>query len=60
MRRYASRLLHERVWALRENLTGYDASYVALAEALGCTLLTGDRHLSNAPGPTCEIELLQT
>ncbi len=45
----------ERVWALRSNLTSYDAWYVALAEALGCPLLTLDRKLSNASGPTCEV-----
>ncbi len=44
-----------RVWALRENLTAYDAWYVALAEALGCPLATLDRKLSRAPGPACEI-----
>lgn len=47
-----------RCWELRDNLTTYDAAYVALAEALGTTLLTGDRRLAHAPGPTCTIELL--
>ena len=45
----------ERVWALRGNLTSYDAWYVALAEALDCPLLTLDRKLSNATGPMCEV-----
>ena len=45
----------ERVWALRENLTSYDAWYVALAEALDCPLATLDRKLSRASGPHCEI-----
>ena len=45
----------ERVWALRGNLTSYDAWYVALAEALGCPLVTLDRRLSRASGPNCEI-----
>ena len=45
----------ERVWALRGNLTSYDAWYVALAEALGCPLATLDRRLSRASGPNCEI-----
>ena len=45
----------ERIWALRGNLTSYDAWYVALAEALACPLVTLDRKLSRAPGPTCEI-----
>ena len=45
----------ERVWALRNSLTSYDAWYVALAEALGCPLATLDRKLSRAGGPKCEI-----
>ncbi len=45
----------ERVWALRENLTSYDAWYVALAEVLDCPLVTLDRRLSRASGPVCEI-----
>ncbi len=49
-----------RCWELRDNLTVYDAAYVALAEALGATLLTGDARLSKAPGPRCEIEVLMT
>jgi predicted nucleic acid-binding protein len=43
----------ERVWALRDNLTAYDAWYVALAEALGCPLATLDKRLSRASGPRC-------
>ena len=45
----------ERVWALRGNLTSYDAWYVALAEVLDCPLVTLDRKLDRASGPTCEI-----
>ena len=45
----------ERVWALRGNLTSYDAWYVALAEALNCPLATLDRRLSRARGPVCEV-----
>lgn len=44
-----------RVWALRDNLTAYDAWYVALAEALGCPLATLDRKLGRSTGPVCEI-----
>ena len=47
-----------RCWELRQNLTFYDAAYVALAEALQVTLLTGDRRLSRAAGPTCPIETI--
>ena len=45
----------ERVWALRHNLTAYDGWYVALAEELGCSLVTLDRRLARANGPRCEI-----
>lgn len=43
----------ERVWALRGNLTSYDAWYVAVAEAFECPLATLDRKLSRATGPAC-------
>lgn len=58
LRRAAHRPLLARAWELRENLTVYDAVYVALAEAFDVVLLTADTHLANAPGPRCEIELL--
>ena len=44
---------------MRQNVTPYDATYVALAELLGCELLTGDRRLASAPGPRCPVRLLQ-
>lgn len=48
------------MWALRHNLTAYDATYVALAELTGATaLLTTDARLANASGPQCHIELLR-
>ena len=52
-----SRLLG-RCWELRQSLTFYDAAYVALAEALQVTLLTGDRRLARAAGPACPIETI--
>lgn len=55
---YATAPLIGRVWSLRDNLTPYDASYVALAEALSCVLVTGDRRLAGAPGVRCSIEVL--
>jgi len=58
LRRAAHRALLARCWELRGNLTIYDASYVALAEALEVTLLTGDRRLARATGPLCHIEVL--
>ena len=49
-----------RCWALRNNLTAYDAAYVALAEALEVPLLTADARLGRATGATCDIEVLST
>jgi len=50
-------LVAERAWELRENLTVYDAWYVALAELLGAELATLDERLARAPGPTCRFAL---
>ncbi|GEK79562.1 type II toxin-antitoxin system VapC family toxin [Agrococcus baldri] len=50
--------LHARIWELRQNLTAYDATYVALAERVGAPLLTTDARLAAAPGATCRIELV--
>jgi predicted nucleic acid-binding protein len=47
-----------RVWELRDNLSAYDASYVALAEALGTVLLTADGRLGRAAGIRCEVAVL--
>jgi predicted nucleic acid-binding protein len=58
LRRFAAAGLLSRVWELRENLTAYDATYVALAEALGSTLLTADAALAAAPGPECPITVV--
>lgn len=44
-----------RIWGLRENVTSYDATYVAVAEALDAHLLTADARLARAPGPQCPI-----
>lgn len=49
LQRHAHEPLLERVWQLRENLTAYDAVYVALAELLDAPLLTCDGPLSRAP-----------
>jgi predicted nucleic acid-binding protein len=57
-RRAPHRPLLPRCWELRDNLTIYDAAYVALAEAMRATLLTADRRLAKAPGPRCPIEIL--
>jgi predicted nucleic acid-binding protein len=60
LRRAPHRPLLARCWELRDNLTVYDAAYVALAEALNETLLTGDVRLSRAAGPRCRIEVLRS
>jgi predicted nucleic acid-binding protein len=44
---------------LRDNVTMYDAAYIALAEALGTTLLTADRRLSRSTGIRCTVELVR-
>ena len=55
IRRYPSRQLLERVFELRNNLTAYDAAYVALAEALDAPLVTTDDRLARSTGHTAEI-----
>ncbi len=57
--RFGHRLLLSRAWELRDTVRGWDAMYVALAEALGAILLTTDRKLAAASGPTCPIEVLE-
>ena len=58
--RWSHRSLLGRAWELRANVRGYDALYVALAEALAAPLLTLDHRLAAAPGPRCVIELAGT
>jgi len=52
------RPLMPRIWELRDNLTPYDAAYVALAETLDATLLTADGRSTRAPSLRCKVELL--
>jgi len=58
VRRYPHDVLLPRIWNLRNNLTAYDAAYVALAEALDAPLLTRDRRLAGAAGHRAQIELV--
>ncbi|MGY1665960.1 type II toxin-antitoxin system VapC family toxin [Geodermatophilus sp. SYSU D00696] len=50
--------LLDRVWQLRENVTTYDATYVALAEALDCAVVTADGRLGRAPGIRCPVTVV--
>lgn len=50
-------LVADRVWELRDNLTAYDAWYVAAAELLTAPLATLDRRLAGSPGPRCSFLL---
>ena len=56
--RYPARGLLERIWELRDNLSAYDAGYVALAEALDCSLVTADARISRVPGVRCPITVV--
>jgi predicted nucleic acid-binding protein len=55
--RYPHTALVERIWDLRENLTAYDAAYVALAEALNAPLVTTDARLARAPNVRAAVEV---
>ena len=59
LERHAHEPLLDRVWALRHNLSAYDAVYVALAEALDTVLLTCDGRLARAPGTGRRVELVK-
>ena len=58
LERHAHEPLLGRIWALRNNLTAYDAVYVALAEALQTKLWSCDARLAAAPGLKARIELV--
>jgi predicted nucleic acid-binding protein len=48
-----------RMWDLRNNLTSYDAVYVALAEAVASPLVTCDALLGRSPGHTAQVEVIR-
>lgn len=52
--------LLERIWELRESLSAYDATYVAVAETLDASLLTADARLARAAGPTCPVTVVRS
>ncbi|MGH3428367.1 MAG: type II toxin-antitoxin system VapC family toxin [Bryobacteraceae bacterium] len=59
IRRVLVDVLTPRIWELRDNLTPYDAAYVALAEALELPLWTADKRLAQAPGTNCTVHILE-
>ena len=59
LHRHAHLDLLGRAWRLRENLTAYDAMYVALAEALDAVLVTCDMPLAKAPGHRVAVEAIE-
>ena len=56
--RYGHEPLLERIWRLRHSLSAYDATYVALAEALDAPLLTCDERVGRAHGHRAQVEVL--
>jgi predicted nucleic acid-binding protein len=55
--RYAPVLLVQRIWRSRQNLSAYDAAYVALAEKLQAPLITRDQRIASAAGHTAAVEV---
>ena len=55
--RYPHATFVDRIWSLKNNLTAYDAAYVALAEALDATLVTMDARRAQAPGIRAAVEV---
>ena len=57
--RYPAHGLLDRIWQLRHNVSAYDATYVALAEGLGCSLATLDGQLARGSSEfTCPVTVL--
>jgi predicted nucleic acid-binding protein len=59
LHRHAHLDLLTRAWKLRENITAYDAMYVALAEALDAPMVTCDTPLAQAPGHRARVEVVE-
>lgn len=58
LERYPHTLLLPRIWAYRDNLTAYDATYLALADALDCPVWTRDARFANAPPALGRVRLV--
>jgi predicted nucleic acid-binding protein len=59
LHRHAHTDFSGRAWRLRDNITAYDAAYVALAEALEAPMVTCDHSLGTAPGHRARIEVIE-
>lgn len=59
LNRYPHNIFLQRIWALRRNLTAYDAAYIALAEALDAPVVTRDGALARAPGHSARVEVIR-
>lgn len=57
--RYPHTALLRRIWEMRDNITAYDAAYVALAESLDAPLVTMDGRLARAAEAYTTVELFQ-
>ena len=55
--RHPVRAMLDEMWRLHDNLTMYDAAYVALAARLELPLVTVDQKLATAPSLPCEVEV---
>ncbi len=58
LKRYPHQSHLDRIWELRQNVTAYDAVYLALAEALSLPLLTSDARLERVPGHRVQVEVV--
>ena len=56
---YPHTALLPRIWELRDNVSVYDAAYIALAETLEASLVTRDARLARAPGIRAEVEVYE-
>ncbi|MCG6940557.1 MAG: type II toxin-antitoxin system VapC family toxin [Thiohalocapsa sp.] len=56
--RYPHTLLLPRIWDYRDNLTAYDATYLALADALDCPVWTRDERFAGAPPASGRVQLI--
>jgi predicted nucleic acid-binding protein len=56
--KYPNINLMPRIWTLRDNVTAFDAAYIALAEILRAPLVTTDARIATAPGHTATVEVI--